>query len=93
MSRLKRKPVYVEIEINTQMEKLWTATQTPEMHEQWDLRFSSITYLPKKENEPQHFTYKRSLGFGQKIEGWGISTGTQEGKNGATNIGITFWNR
>ena len=79
---MKSKPVYVEIKIYTQMDKLWRATQTPNLHEQWDLRFSSITYLLKKANEPQRFTYKRKLGFGQEIEGWGITAGSHKGKNG-----------
>ncbi|CAM5223538.1 DoxX-like protein OS=Ureibacillus acetophenoni OX=614649 GN=SAMN05877842_11379 PE=4 SV=1 [Ureibacillus acetophenoni] len=87
---MKRKPVYVEIDIDTKMDDLWKATQTPDLHAQWDLRFSSITYLPKNDNEPQHFTYTRSLGFGQKIEGWGISTGSHEGKNGTRSSSLHF---
>ncbi|BDH61299.1 membrane protein [Lysinibacillus sp. PLM2] len=87
---MKRKPVYVEITIDTDMDLLWRATQTPNLHEQWDLRFSSITYLPKKENEPQHFSYKRSLGFGQEIEGWGITVGSYDGKNGERTSSLHF---
>ncbi|RHW39338.1 hypothetical protein D1B33_00375 [Lysinibacillus yapensis] len=87
---MKNKPVYVEIEIDTQMDKLWRATQTPDLHEQWDLRFSSITYLPKKENEPQHFSYQRKLGFGQRIEGWGITAGSHEGNNGSRTSSLHF---
>lgn len=90
MSRIKSKPVYVEIAIHTQMDKLWRATQTPNLHEQWDLRFSSITYLPKKADEPQRFTYKRKLGFGQEIEGWGITAGSHEGKNGERASSLHF---
>lgn len=87
---MKKKTVYVEIDIKTKMDKLWTATQTPNLHEQWDLRFSSITYLPKKENEPQHFSYKRSLGFGQAIEGWGVTVGSHDGKNGERTSSLHF---
>lgn len=87
---MKKKPVYVEIDISTSMDQLWKATQTPHLHEQWDLRFSSITYLPKKENEPQHFSYKRSLGFGQTIEGWGITSGSHEGKDGMRSSSLHF---
>ncbi|MDN4492552.1 DoxX-like family protein [Ureibacillus sp. BA0131] len=87
---MKRKPVYVEIDINAPMDELWKATQTPHLHEQWDLRFSSITYLPKEENEPQHFSYKRNIGFGQSIEGWGITSGSHEGKNGAKTSSLHF---
>lgn len=87
---MKRKPVYVEVAIDTEMDSLWRATQTPNLHEQWDLRFSSITYLPKKGNEPQHFLYKRSLGFGQEIEGWGITVGSHDSKNGERTSSLHF---
>ncbi|QCR32458.1 DoxX-like family protein [Lysinibacillus sp. SGAir0095] len=87
---MKSNPVYVEIEIYTSMEKLWRATQTPHLHEQWDVRFSSITYLPKEENGPQHFSYKRNLAFGQTIEGWGITSGSHESKKGARTSSLHF---
>lgn len=87
---MKSKPIYVEVEIDTEMEKLWNATQTPSLHEKWDLRFSSITYLPKKENEPQHFSYKRNLGFGLTIEGWGITAGSHESTNGERSSSLHF---
>src|SRR5206468_453823 len=38
--------IYVEINIQCPMEDLWAKTQTPELHQQWDLRFSDISYLP-----------------------------------------------
>ncbi|MBO1005495.1 hypothetical protein DFR56_11539 [Pseudogracilibacillus auburnensis] len=72
---MKNKPIYVEVPIYTNLEKLWEYTQKPHLHEKWDLRFSSITYLPKEENEPQHFVYKTKIGFGVQIEGWGKSVG------------------
>ncbi|SOC42665.1 DoxX-like family protein [Ureibacillus acetophenoni] len=87
---MESKPVYVEIDINTEMDKLWTATQTPNLHEKWDLRFSSITYLPKKGNNPQHFSYKRTLVFGKSIEGWGITIGSHDGKNGERTSSLHF---
>lgn len=91
MANMKKKsPVYVEIKIKSSMDKLWNATQSPELHTKWDLRFSSITYLPEKENEPQHFTYKRALPFGREIEGWGISAGSNTGKNGESTSSLHF---
>ncbi|WP_235907174.1 hypothetical protein [Niallia circulans] len=57
---MNNKPNYVETTIKANIEEVWERTQTPEHHEQWDLRFSSIAYLPKKtEAEPQAFTYER----------------------------------
>ena len=76
MSQLKSKPIYVEICIEEDIDRVWEASQNPTLHEQWDLRFSSITYLPKEENEAQLFEYKTGIGFGLSIEGWGKSVGT-----------------
>ncbi|WP_077213529.1 DoxX-like family protein [Bacillus dakarensis] len=78
---MKQKPIYVEIEIESEMEDLWEATQEPHLHEQWDLRFSSITYLPKEVNEPQLFSYKTKIAPCLQIEGWGKSVGTHHGNN------------
>ncbi|WP_144512947.1 DoxX-like family protein [Bacillus sp. FJAT-22090] len=87
---MKRKPIYVELSIGAEMEKLWDATQRPEQHEQWDLRFSSITYLPKQENEPQHFEYKTNIGFGLSIAGWGKSIGTFHAEDGSRTSSLHF---
>ncbi|MFJ7971796.1 DoxX-like family protein [Psychrobacillus sp. NPDC096389] len=87
---MKRKPIYVEIAIDAEMDKLWDATQMPEQHEQWDLRFSSITYLPKQENEPQHFEYKTNIGFGLSIAGWGKSVGTFHAKDDSRTSSLHF---
>jgi len=87
---MKKKPIYVEIEIDSEMDRLWEATQTPSMHEQWDLRFSSITYLPKKENEPQLFSYKTKVGPGIQVEGWGKSVGSHDGKGGTRTSALHF---
>src|SRR2546429_8738695 len=38
------------------MDRLWQLTQYPALHQWWDLRFSTIPYLPKKdENASQKF--------------------------------------
>ncbi|NIK71514.1 DoxX-like family protein [Paenibacillus sp. BK720] len=69
---MKRKPIYVELIIHADMESLWTYTQTAELHEQWDLRFSSINYLPRKsERNTQDFLYETRIGFGLRISGTG----------------------
>lgn len=87
---MKNKPIYVEISIHSDMEKLWDATQRPDLHEQWDLRFSSITYLPKQENEPQHFLYKTNIGFGLNIAGYGKSVGTFHAEDGSRTSSLHF---
>lgn len=87
---MKKKPIYVEIPIKAHMDSLWHVTQTPEEHEKWDLRFSSITYLPKEEGEPQLFTYKTNIGFGLSIEGWGKSVGTHDAQDGSKTSSLQF---
>jgi len=68
------KPLFISIEMQTDLETLWQLTQTPDVHERWDLRFSSIEYLPKPhESSPQRFRYATRIGAGLIIEGWGES--------------------
>lgn len=86
----KRKPIYVEIVMKVPMETLWTYTQTPDLHQQWDLRFSEITYIPKShEEEPQRFLYKTNIGFGLRIAGEGESAGNKE-KDGIMTSSLKF---
>ena len=70
-----KKPIYVSAEMNTTMEKLWEYTQEPHIHTEWDARFTEISYLEKKEGEPQKFLYKTKIGFGFEIAGEGESIG------------------
>ena len=47
------------------MEDVWQKTQSPELHEHWDLRFTRIEYLPRAdESQPQRFLYETRFGFG-----------------------------
>ncbi|MVO98033.1 DoxX-like family protein [Paenibacillus lutrae] len=71
---MKRRPIYVELTIGTDLETIWKHTQTPELHQQWDLRFSEITYLPRRSAEdPQEFLYRTRIGFGLDISGTGAA--------------------
>ena len=45
---MSKKPIYVEIEMNADIDTVWRYTQEPQLHEQWDLRFTSITYNEKE---------------------------------------------
>ncbi|MCM3785730.1 DoxX-like family protein [Neobacillus mesonae] len=68
-------PIYVETFIHTDMESIWEATQNPDKHAEWDLRFSKIDYIPKQsEEEKQRFRYVTNIGFGLRIEGEGVTT-------------------
>ncbi|MCI4126449.1 DoxX-like family protein [Bacillus haynesii] len=72
---MKKTPIYVEISIQTEMERLWRYTQDPTLHRQWDLRFTDITYLKRRAGEPQRFLYETRIGCGLKISGTGESAG------------------
>ncbi|MGE7650879.1 DoxX-like family protein [Peribacillus frigoritolerans] len=88
---MKNKPIYVEIPIQATIDEVWRMTQKPELHEQWDLRFSSITYLPKKsEDDPQSFLYETKLGCCVKVAGWGKSIGTHNKKDGSKTSSLHF---
>ena len=41
------KAIYVESLIRGPLERLWRLTQEPGLHQRWDLRFTSIEYLPR----------------------------------------------
>lgn len=62
--------------IRTDLETVWRYSQTPELHQRWDLRFTDIRYLPKGGvEEPQRFRYATRIGLGLTIEGWGETIG------------------
>jgi hypothetical protein len=84
--------IYVEIVMRAGVDEIWRHTQTPELHEQWDLRFTKIQYLPRSSaTEPQRFQYSTRLGFGLKIDGAGESTGTREDASGSRTSALSFW--
>jgi hypothetical protein len=87
----KARPVYVEIRIRAEIETLWRHTQTPELHDRWDLRFTEISYLPRVDpSEPQRFLYATRIGLGIRIEGKGESVGENDGASGRTSV-LRFW--
>lgn len=87
----RRRPIYVETLIRAPMDALWAHTQTPALHERWDLRFTSIDYLPKRsEDEPQRFRYRTRLGFGLRIDGTGESVGGRDLADGSRTSALRF---
>lgn len=73
------------------MDELWRLTQTPALHEQWDLRFTRIEYLPRPDpSQPQRFLYETRIGFGARIAGEGESTGENHGPAGRVSA-LKFW--
>lgn len=83
--------IYVETCIDSSMDELWRRTQQPDQHEQWDLRFTDIQYLPRDDDsKPQHFRYATRLGFGLNIQGEGATTASREGQTGERSSALTF---
>ncbi|HGH7179599.1 hypothetical protein DXB51_21820 [Bacillus cereus] len=87
----RKNPIYVSIEMETTMEKLWEYTQEPDIHTEWDARFTEISYLEKKEGEPQQFLYKTKIGFGLEIAGEGESIGEIRKETGERISSLKFW--
>ncbi|QTD42605.1 DoxX-like family protein [Sporosarcina sp. Te-1] len=87
---MRSKPIYVEIHIDADVEAVWEASQDPFLHSQWDLRFSSITYLPRKEGEPQLFTYERKVLPFLTVQGWGKSSGISNHPDGTRSSALHF---
>jgi hypothetical protein len=85
------RPIYVERLIAAPMETLWDATQKPDVHERWDLRFTEIRYLPRAtETEAQRFLYATRIGFGLRVAGEGESVGQAE-RDGDRTSALRFW--
>jgi hypothetical protein len=83
--------IYVETLVHAPLDALWEHTQRPDLHEQWDLRFSHIEYLPRThEAEPQRFRYTTRLGLGLHIAGDGESVGERHLDDGSRSSALTF---
>jgi hypothetical protein len=86
--------IYVEILVRAPMDALWTHTQTPALHERWDLRFSQIDYLPKvHDTEPQRFRYTTRIGFGFEVGGEGETVGQRGSRDGSRASALRFGSR
>jgi uncharacterized membrane protein YphA (DoxX/SURF4 family) len=86
------KGIYVETLIRASLDDVWHATQTPDEHARWDLRFSEISYLPRAdETVPQRFVYSTRLGFGLRVAGEGESVGTRADELGRRTSALKFW--
>lgn len=64
--------IYVEISIRCTLDELWRLTQTPELHERWDLRCTSFAFQERADDSASRpFRYTTRVGFGEEIEGCG----------------------
>ena len=88
---MKKQPIYVEIDIDSTIDDVWQHTQQPDLHEQWDLRFTTITYNEKEhEQAPQTFTYTTKVMPGLEVSGWGESKGAHEKNSGIKTSSLHF---
>jgi hypothetical protein len=72
--------LYVETRIRADLEAVWQATQDPDRHQRWDLRFGRIEQL-----ERGLFRYA-TLG----VSGVGMSTGNRSGPGGGRTSALRF---
>ncbi|XSG77296.1 hypothetical protein ACP8Y2_09840 [Herpetosiphon llansteffanensis] len=83
--------IIVKIHIHAPFAALWKATQQPNMHQRWDLRFSTIDYCPRADPaQPQAFIYTTRIGFGLQITGRG-ETSTKQLADGRLISALRFW--
>ncbi len=83
--------IYVEILIRAPMDALWAHTQTPALHERWDLRFSRIDYLPRPhDTEAQRFRYTTRIAFGLEVSGEGETAGRRHLQDGSCSSALRF---
>jgi hypothetical protein len=83
--------IYVEILVRAPIDALWSHTQTPALHERWDLRFSEIDYLPSSGGgSSQRFRYVTRIGFGLAIRGDGETRGRRDLPDGSATSALTF---
>ncbi|WP_440881333.1 DoxX-like family protein [Tenacibaculum sp. C7A-26P2] len=88
---MKRKSLYIETKIKCDLDELWTKTQEPSLHQEWDLRFSEISYLPQKDpKSPQEFLYSTKIGLGIKVNGIGESVANKTKENGESTSVLKF---
>lgn len=84
--------IYVETHIRGDIDEVWQKTQQPDLHQRWDLRFTSITYLPRNDGAPQSFLYETRIGLGLAISGKGESIGERNSEAERTSS-LRFWSK
>ncbi len=82
--------IYVETFVRAGAAPLIEATQNPELHRRWDLRFTDIAYLAREPGRDQRFRYATRIGFGVEIRGVGETTGSVSQPDGTHVSGLRF---
>ncbi len=85
----RRKPLYIEVEIQAPLDKVWELTQDTDAHPRWDLRFSRITPVEQLAAGGYRFVYERTLPF-HTLKGIGISIGERSRPDGSRTSALKF---
>ncbi|MFD9698263.1 hypothetical protein [Lentzea sp. NPDC059081] len=87
---MSRRGLYVETVIKADLDAVWRLTQEPRPHQRWDLRFTTIDYLPKPdEDAEQHFRYAVRV-LGLEVGGVGVSVGERVKPDGSRTSALRF---
>jgi hypothetical protein len=89
---VRRSGIYVETTIAADLEAVWTATQVPEQHVRWDVRFTRITPTGLTDAGATAFAYERRVPF-HRISGTGVSIGEKQRADGARTSALRFHTR
>ena len=83
------KAIYVEIEIDASVDRVWELTQDVDQHPRWDLRFSSITPAARLPAGGSRFVYQRRILL-HTITGTGTSLGEKQRRDGTRTSALRF---
>jgi hypothetical protein len=83
--------IHVETVIRAELDRVWLLSQTPELHAQWDIRFTAIHPERSPEaGQPSRFVYRRRLAPGLTIRGWGETLATRHRPDGTATSALRF---
>ncbi|MFJ5233416.1 hypothetical protein ACIQBJ_26405 [Kitasatospora sp. NPDC088391] len=88
-SRRRAAPIYVELPIRAELERVWELTQDPAQHQRWDARFSRIEYVDGAA-EPVRFRYWLGWSRGPALTGTGVTTAQRERADGSRVSALRF---
>jgi hypothetical protein len=81
--------IYVETVIDAPLDRVWDATQDPEQHVRWDVRFSAIVPEPADDDGVTRFTYVRRPAV-HDVHGTGVSLGERRRPDGSRTSALRF---
>ncbi len=82
--------IYVERLVRGSLDEVWRRTQEPAVHQRWDLRFTTISYLAREEGEPQRFLYETRVLPGVAVRGTGETLGERNAGDGSATSALGF---